>query len=115
MREIHVRHAPARFAPCNECKAEPNHYIVQGRTQRETMRFDIPAVRHSLECRCGRSTGHHGSLHSAEADWGTRHSQKLLALPSPAHFDAPSVLTVDWASASQKDLFFFRQAEVAHG
>jgi hypothetical protein len=91
MREIHVRTPAGRFAPCSECHTEPNHYIVQGRTQRETMRFDIPAIRHVLECRCGRSTGHHGSLHSAEADWGKRHSQQLLALPSPAHFAATVV------------------------
>ena len=80
MRQKQISHLPGRFWPCTECRSEPRHIEHHGRTKRETLRSDIPAMRHSLECRCGRSTGLCMSLDAAEADWGRRYSQMPLDL-----------------------------------
>jgi hypothetical protein len=86
MRQIHVRTPARRFALCLHCKTEPRHVEHHGRTLRETMQKGVPALRHSLECRCGRSTGLHASLQGAEADWGQRFGQIVLDLPAPIPF-----------------------------
>jgi len=86
MRQIQVRTPAGRFALCVHCKTEPRHVEHRGRTLRETMQAGIPALRHSLECRCGRSTGLHATLAGAEADWGLRFGQITLALPAPIPF-----------------------------
>jgi hypothetical protein len=75
-----ISHLPGRFWPCTECQSEPRHIEHHGRTKRETLRSDIPATRHSLECRCGRSTGLCITLDAAEGDWGRRYSQMPLDL-----------------------------------
>jgi len=79
----HKTHAPGRFWPCNECHDEPRHIVTTGRTKKETMQFDVPTERHSLECGCGRCTGRHVSLAAAEGEWGQRYGQLPLALPAP--------------------------------
>ncbi len=81
MRQIQITHATSTFAQCTGCKSEPRHIETHGRTLRETMQKDVPAVRHSLECRCGRSTGLHASLLGAADDWGQRYGQIGLVLP----------------------------------
>jgi hypothetical protein len=86
MRQIQISTAAGRFAQCVNCKTEPRHIEHHGRTLRETMQKGIPALRHSLECRCGRSTGLHATLVGAEADWGQRFGQIALALPAPIPF-----------------------------
>jgi hypothetical protein len=83
MRQIHLTNRAGRFAQCIVCHVEPRHYLNLGRTKDETMRFDVPSQRHSLECACGRSTGLHTTLERAEIDWGQRHSQLPLMLPAP--------------------------------
>jgi len=83
MKQKQITHLPGRFWPCSECRSEPRHIEHHGRTKRETLRSDIPATRHSLECRCGRSTGLCISLEAAESDWGCRFTQMPLALPAP--------------------------------
>lgn len=80
MRQKQIAHLSGRFWPCAECRSEPRHIEHHGRTKRETLRNDIPATRHSLECRCSRSTGLCASLDAAEADWGRRYSQMHLDL-----------------------------------
>ena len=80
MREVHIPTPAGRFARCTQCKSEPRHVQHHGRTTRETMVRGVPALRHSLECPCGRSTGRHAALASAEADWGQRFGQLALAL-----------------------------------
>lgn len=84
MMQLHIATTSGRFWPCTECRAEPRLIEHRGRTRRETMQHNIAAVRHSLECRCGRSTGLHDSIERAEADWGKRFTQMHLALPMPA-------------------------------
>jgi hypothetical protein len=86
MRQIQITHQAATFAQCTGCKSEPRHIETHGRTLRETMQKDVPAVRHSLECRCGRSTGLHATLQDATNDWGHLFGQIALALPSPIPF-----------------------------
>lgn len=75
-----------RFALCVNCRTEPRHTAHHGRSLRETMQADVPTVRHSLECRCGRSTGLSESLATAETDWGQRFGQIILALTAAIPF-----------------------------
>ncbi|MGE7139635.1 hypothetical protein ACQKIE_18570 [Luteibacter sp. NPDC031894] len=82
MLQIHIATPAGKFARCTTCRTEPRHVAHHGRTLRETMERDIPALRHSLECRCGRSTGLHASLQGAEADWGVLHAQIPMHLPA---------------------------------
>lgn len=82
--QIHIPSHAGTFALCTACKAEPRHIETRGRSRTETMQMDIPAVRHSIECSCGSSTGLHGDLDDAVAEWGQRYGQTLLALPAPA-------------------------------
>ncbi|MGO4703274.1 hypothetical protein [Dyella sp. 2RAB6] len=84
MFQQHIREDAGRFWPCAECHHEPRHIECRGRSRRETMQFKVHAVRHSLECACGRSTGMHATLEAAEAEWGKRYSQFELALVAPA-------------------------------
>lgn len=84
MRQQQIRHPGGRFLVCSECKTEPRHIEHNGRTKRETMLAAVPTCRHSLECRCGRSTGLCLTLEAAEADWGNRYSQIPLDLPAQA-------------------------------
>jgi hypothetical protein len=83
MRQIHIRHPGNRFALCRQGGHEPRHIEHHGRTLRETMQATVPAVRHSLECKCGRSTGLHSTLQQAENDWGVLYGQFPMALPAP--------------------------------
>lgn len=83
MRQNQIRHATGTFLLCSECHTEPRHIEHHGRTRRETMQAAVPTCRHSLECRCGRSTGLCLTLEAAEADWGRRYSQIPLDLPLP--------------------------------
>lgn len=92
MHQKQIRHAAGEFLLCNECKSEPRHIEHHGRTKRETMRAAVPTCRHSLECRCGRSTGLCVTLDVAEADWGKRYSQIPLDLPTPASVKAARVV-----------------------
>ena len=84
MFQQHIRETAGRFWPCTECHSEPRHIECRGRTRRETMQYLIPALRHSLECVCGRSTGMHAELETAEAEWGRKFTQMPLALPLPS-------------------------------
>ena len=84
MFQQHIREPAGRFWPCAECRSEPRHIECRGRTRRETMQLKIPAVRHSLECACGRSTGMHATVEAAEMEWGKRYSQFELNLAVPA-------------------------------
>lgn len=90
MRQIHLPAPVGHFALCMNCKTEPRHIEHHGRTLRETMQKGVPALRHSLECRCGRATGLHASLAGAETDWGQRFGQIALALPPPILFPSNS-------------------------
>jgi hypothetical protein len=81
MRQFQKTHPAVTFAQCTACKSEPRHIETHGRTSRETMQKDVPAIRHSLECRCGRATGLHPTLEAANNDWGQRFGQMSLALP----------------------------------
>lgn len=92
MQQRQIRHVAGTFLVCSECKTEPRHIEHHGRTRRETMQAGIPTCRHSLECRCGRSTGLCASIDAAEADWGKRYSQILLDLPAPAPAKAARVV-----------------------
>lgn len=92
MQQRQIRHAAGTFMVCSECKTEPRHVEHQGRTKRETMQVSVPSCRHSLECRCGRSTGLCVSLDAAESDWGRRYSQIPLDLPAPAPVKAARVV-----------------------
>jgi hypothetical protein len=83
MRQQQIRHPAGTFLVCSECKTEPRHIEHNGRTKRETMQADVSTCRHSLECRCGRSTGLCPTIDAAEADWGKRYSQIPLDLPAP--------------------------------
>ena len=84
MRQQQICHPARTFLVCNECRTEPRHIEHHGRTKRETMQAPVLTLRHSLECRCGRSTGLCASLEAAEADWGKRYSQIPLDLPPAA-------------------------------
>ena len=86
MRQIQMPTPAGRFALCVNCRTEPRHITHHGRSLRETMQADVPTVRHSLECRCGRSTGLSVSLATAEIDWGQRFGQITLALAAPTPF-----------------------------
>jgi hypothetical protein len=86
MRQIQICHPGNRFALCRQGGHEPRHIEHHGRTLRETMQADVPAVRHSLECKCGRSTGLHATLQLAENDWGVLYGQFPMALPAPLPF-----------------------------
>lgn len=87
MRQVQIRHEPGRFALC-QAGHQPRHIEHHGRTLRETMLKDVPAVRHSLECACGRSTGLQNTLQTAETDWGIKHGQIPMVLPAPTPIHA---------------------------
>lgn len=92
---MHQSHKPTptgTFWQCITCNYEPRHYITKGRSRRETMQFGVPAIRHSLECRCGRSTGLYADLQGAINDWGQRFGQMRLALPPPS--SEPTVVSL---------------------
>jgi hypothetical protein len=101
MRQVHIPAPAGRFWTCSKCSTEPRHVEHHGRTLRETMQKNVPATRHSLECRCGRSTGLCGSLEDAESDWGKRYTQMplALALPAPA---APGRRVVNMRQVGRK-------------
>lgn len=86
MRQRQVRHPTGRFAVCQLGGHEPRHIEHHGRTLRETMQRTVPAIRHSLECKCGRTTGMHDTLSAAEADWGVLYAQIPMLLPAPLPF-----------------------------
>ena len=91
MHQHHQSTPAGTFWPCSACLSEPRHIITSGRSRRETMKFNIPAKRHSLECRCGRCTGLFADLRGAEADWGQRFAQVPLALPPPCSATTPVI------------------------
>jgi hypothetical protein len=84
MFQRHIREVAGRFLRCADCRTEPRHIAHHGRSRRETMRHDVPTVRHSLECGCGRCTGLHETLDLAEDEWGKRFTQMPLILPHPS-------------------------------
>ncbi|MDR6642797.1 MULTISPECIES: hypothetical protein [Luteibacter] len=86
MRQVQITHPAGRFAVCRQGGHAPRHIEHHGRTLRETMQADVPAIRHSLECQCGRSTGLHATLTQAEADWGVLYGQIPMVLPAPIPF-----------------------------
>ena len=92
MRQSHKSTPAGTFWQCSACNYEPRYYITHRRSRRETMQFEVPAIRHSLECRCGRSTGLYADLQGAINDWGQRFGQMRLALPPPS--GEPSVVSL---------------------
>lgn len=77
-------HPAGTFALC-ECRREPMHVEISGRSKAEAhdkpIDFTAPAVRHALECRhCGRATTRHPTLDAAIAEWGAAYAQSPLPL-----------------------------------
>jgi hypothetical protein len=83
-----VTHPAGTFTACHECKREPRHVAVDGRTNREAgqpgaLLLQVRQVRHRLSCGCGRSTGLAPTLEAAVIDWDNRYSQIQLDLAPP--------------------------------
>jgi hypothetical protein len=85
MIQHHIPTTPGRFSLCQKCGHEPRHIAHTGRSTKDGLAMIASAqpARHSLECRCGRTTMKYPSLLAAEQEWGIRHSQMPLALPAP--------------------------------
>lgn len=83
MKQQQIPHAPGTFAACADCRREPLHWEVTGRTSREPVVFGPVPVRHLLECRspCRRKTELHPSLAGAISEWGQLGETLPLPLP----------------------------------
>lgn len=86
MKQCQISHPPGTFAACADCRREPIHWEVHGRTSREPVTFSPVPTRHVLECRppCRRSTQRHASLVAAVNEWGQLGETLPLPLPAPA-------------------------------
>jgi hypothetical protein len=93
MKQKQIPHPPGTFAACADCRREPTHWEVQGRTSREPVTFAPVPTRHLLECRppCKRRTMLHLSLPAAIGEWGQLGETLPLPLPSPVVSNVRSI------------------------
>ena len=93
MKQNQIPHPPGTFAACGDCRREPIHWEVHGRTSREPVTFAPVPTRHVLECRlpCRRRTDMHASLPSAINEWGQLGETLPLPLPAPATSNVRSI------------------------